>query len=77
MKAGGSGFTVVNKATGQCLDVFGGSTASGAKLIQWGCHGGTNQTFIPVTSGTSSEASASLQATAMLLPSRRLYLDLA
>ncbi|MGC5781111.1 RICIN domain-containing protein [Methylobacterium sp. NFXW15] len=57
-KAQGAGYALVTAFSGQCLDVFGGDTASGAKLIQWGCHGGTNQTFIGGTatagSGTGS-----------------------
>ncbi|HYD41006.1 MAG TPA: PQQ-dependent sugar dehydrogenase [Anaeromyxobacter sp.] len=27
----------------RCVDVYGASTASGADVIQWTCHGGTNQ----------------------------------
>jgi hypothetical protein len=30
-------------ASGLCADVAGGSTADGAKLLGWGCHGGDNQ----------------------------------
>jgi hypothetical protein len=41
--------------SGKCLDVQGGSTANGAKIIQYSCHGGTNQRFYttphPVVSG--------------------------
>jgi xyloglucan-specific exo-beta-1,4-glucanase len=29
--------------SGKCLDVNGASTASGAAVIQWACHGGANQ----------------------------------
>lgn len=27
----------------RCLDVSGGATANGAKLVLWTCHGGANQ----------------------------------
>ncbi|MFI5877135.1 RICIN domain-containing protein [Streptomyces sp. NPDC051445] len=37
--------TAVNRNGGNCLDVPGGSTADGAQLIQWSCHGQANQTF--------------------------------
>jgi hypothetical protein len=29
--------------SGLCVDVNGGSTADGARLLQWSCHSGTNQ----------------------------------
>jgi hypothetical protein len=38
-------FTVVNSATGLCLDVNGQSTADGATVIGWSCGAGTNQSF--------------------------------
>lgn len=31
--------------SGKCMDVEGGSTASGARVLQWACHGGANQVF--------------------------------
>lgn len=34
---------VINRATGSCLDVSGGSAANGASVLQWRCHGGVNQ----------------------------------
>ncbi|HET9140168.1 RICIN domain-containing protein [Actinophytocola sp.] len=30
---------------GRCLDVFGAGTGDDVNLIQWNCHGGTNQSF--------------------------------
>ncbi len=36
---------LVNSSNGFCLDIEGASTGSGAKVIQWSCHGGTNQQF--------------------------------
>ncbi|MEZ4622407.1 MAG: RICIN domain-containing protein [Caldilineaceae bacterium] len=36
---------LVNVETGRCLDITGASTANGAAVIQWSCHGGTNQQF--------------------------------
>ncbi|MEU7753502.1 RICIN domain-containing protein [Micromonospora sp. NPDC049171] len=35
--------TVANAASGQCLDVEGGSQDDGAPLMQFPCHGGANQ----------------------------------
>ncbi|HEV2783719.1 MAG TPA: RICIN domain-containing protein [Actinophytocola sp.] len=37
--------TVVIQNGGRCLDVFGAQTGDNVNLIQWNCHGGTNQTF--------------------------------
>ena len=34
---------LVNVASGRCLDVSGASTANGAQVQLWDCHGGTNQ----------------------------------
>jgi hypothetical protein len=34
---------VVHTTSGRCLDVPGASTANGARLQLWDCHGGTNQ----------------------------------
>lgn len=31
--------------SGKCLDIQGGSTANGARLVQYACHGGANQRF--------------------------------
>ncbi|MDO0937614.1 family 43 glycosylhydrolase [Streptomyces sp. DG2A-72] len=36
-------YTLVNRNSGKCLDVNGGSTADGANIFQWTCNGGTNQ----------------------------------
>jgi hypothetical protein len=36
---------LVNERSGMCLDVPGGSTATGLNLQQFPCHGGTNQAF--------------------------------
>ncbi|SDE49436.1 RICIN domain-containing protein [Glycomyces harbinensis] len=40
---GGQVADVVNRNSGKCLDVVNGSTANGAEIIQYDCHGGTNQ----------------------------------
>jgi glucose/arabinose dehydrogenase len=37
--------TLVALHSSQCLDVPGSTTATGARLIQWTCHGGLNQSF--------------------------------
>lgn len=44
-----NGTTVVNRASGSCLDVNNAGMDPGAKLIVWPCHGATNQrwTMVP------------------------------
>jgi hypothetical protein len=37
--------TFVNAKSGKCVDVPGGSGTDGTRLIQWGCWGGSNQSF--------------------------------
>src|SRR5262245_16717493 len=46
--------TAVAQHSARCVDVFGAQTGNDVNLIQWNCHGGTNQsfTFNPV-SGTA------------------------
>jgi hypothetical protein len=39
-------FFIAAKHSGQCLDVEGVSQVAGAKLTQYGCHGGDNQRFL-------------------------------
>jgi uncharacterized repeat protein (TIGR03803 family) len=36
-------YEIVSRHSGQCLDVYGGATDDVAPVIQWTCHGGTNQ----------------------------------
>lgn len=36
-------YTLVNRNSGKCLEVEGGSGADGANVLQWACNGGTNQ----------------------------------
>jgi hypothetical protein len=36
-------YTLINAATGKCLDVFGESRDDGAKVVQWSCKGSANQ----------------------------------
>lgn len=43
LTASGSYVTVVSRATGECLDVNGASTADSAAVITYTCNGGTNQ----------------------------------
>src|ERR1043165_4979069 len=42
--------TAVVQHDARCMDVFGAQTGDNVNLIQWNCHGGTNQsfTFTPV-----------------------------
>jgi hypothetical protein len=44
-KAAGSYYNIVNAATGQVVDDFGQSTASGNPIGQWTANGGTNQNW--------------------------------
>jgi glucosylceramidase len=41
----GDAYSMVNAATGRCVDVAGGADANGTPVTQWDCHGGDNQTF--------------------------------
>ncbi|MFI6064674.1 RICIN domain-containing protein [Micromonospora sp. NPDC051227] len=50
--AGGDVVTLTNAAHGQCLDVEGGSTEDGARLLQFPCHGGANQQWRLSPTGT-------------------------
>ncbi|WP_367326112.1 RICIN domain-containing protein [Streptomyces sp. HUAS ZL42] len=43
LTATGSYVNVKSRATGECLDVSGASTANGAAIITYTCNGGTNQ----------------------------------
>src|ERR1041384_1106632 len=49
--------TAVAQHSGRCMDVFGAGTGNNVNLIQWNCHGGTNQsfTFTPVSGTTDTE----------------------
>ncbi|MET9512378.1 family 43 glycosylhydrolase [Streptomyces flavidovirens] len=38
-----SAYTIVNRSSGKCLDVAGGSSSDGANVVQWACSGGANQ----------------------------------
>ena len=44
-----NGTTIVNRASGSCLDVNGASTATGTKLIVWPCHGAGNQRWTMIS----------------------------
>ncbi len=48
--------TLVNQATGACLDENNYTTVSGAQLDEWGCNGGANQQFTltPTATGSST-----------------------
>jgi hypothetical protein len=54
-KSQGAGYQLVTAYSSHCLDVFGGFVESATPMIQWGCHGGSNQTFI---AGVASAATA-------------------
>jgi GH43 family beta-xylosidase len=38
-----TGYRIVNRNSGKCLEVAGGSAADGANIQQWTCNGGANQ----------------------------------
>ncbi|SDD69804.1 ricin-type beta-trefoil lectin domain protein [Glycomyces harbinensis] len=42
----GQATDVVNRNSGRCVDVVSASTANGAEIIQWDCHGGSNQQWL-------------------------------
>jgi hypothetical protein len=42
---------LVNKNSGKCLDVSGGSGDAGATVVQWDCHDGNNQKWTHDTQG--------------------------
>jgi hypothetical protein len=44
-----NGTTIVNRATGACLDVDGANTANGTRLISWTCHGNANQRWTAIS----------------------------
>jgi hypothetical protein len=48
---GGQVTTFTNRNSGKCVDVVSASTADGAEIIQWDCHGGTNQQWETRTAG--------------------------
>lgn len=36
-------YTVKSVPSGLCVDVYRAATTDGARLLQWSCHGATNQ----------------------------------
>ena len=48
--------TLIVEHDSRCMDVFGAGTGDNVNLIQWNCHGGTNQsfTFTPVAGTTNT-----------------------
>ncbi len=45
------GFLLKARHSGKCLEVGGWSTAGGANIIQWACHGGNNQRWRQLDGG--------------------------
>ena len=37
---------LIKSSAGKCLDIEGGSTANGASVITWSCHGRENQQWV-------------------------------
>jgi hypothetical protein len=52
--SGSAAYALVNRYTGKCLDVNGGSTADGAKIQQWGCNGSSAQQWSLVAAGNGA-----------------------
>ena len=54
-------YQIVNAESNLCMDVSGASTAAGAQVIQWTCHGSGNQRWIvtPLSGGGYTIASQS------------------
>ena len=72
---GGSGTatTLVNAATGRCLDVPGGNTTDGTQLIVWDCRGDGNQLFT-AAGGTLQALGKCLDASGGTTPGTRVVL---
>ncbi|TDV57494.1 RICIN domain-containing protein [Actinophytocola oryzae] len=47
----GTAVSLVNPQSNRCMDVSGVSTAEGAQIHLWDCHGGTNQRWTRTASG--------------------------
>ncbi|MFK3980673.1 ricin-type beta-trefoil lectin domain protein [Micromonospora sp. NPDC050397] len=47
----GTAVSLVNPASGRCLDVYGASNAAGSQAVIWDCHGGTNQRWTRTANG--------------------------
>ena len=47
----GGAVVLSNPQSKRCLDVSGGSTADGAQVLIWDCHGGTNQQWTRTAAG--------------------------
>ena len=49
--SGGTYYEIVNRYSGQALDISGGSTSDGGSVIQWPYHSGTNQQWSLIATG--------------------------
>ena len=49
--AGAQTAPLVSQLNSKCIDVPGGNTASGTRLVMWDCHGGSNQQFTRTGAG--------------------------
>ena len=49
-------YNIINGASNKCLDLYNGSTADGARIVQWDCWGGAFQKWniIVNSNGTST-----------------------
>jgi lysophospholipase L1-like esterase len=47
----GTAVSLVNPQSNRCVDVSGASTATGAQIIIWDCHGGQNQRWTRTSAG--------------------------
>jgi alpha-amylase len=47
----GSGYRVISKNSGKCMDVSGNEMGNAANVHQWDCHGGNNQLWYVTANG--------------------------
>jgi hypothetical protein len=74
VRALASGVELKNNASGLCADVEGSSTADGAAVLQYACHGGTNQQWKVVSHPKGDSALINVRSGKCLAP-RDLSLD--
>ncbi|MEZ4866052.1 MAG: putative Ig domain-containing protein [Caldilineaceae bacterium] len=51
-------YQLVNVRSKRCVDVYGASTANGARIVQWSCHTGNNQKWLVETVGANYRLTA-------------------
>jgi hypothetical protein len=56
----GTAFEVINAQSGKCLDIVEASREDGARVQEYGCHGGSNQSWRLVKSGSSIQIQSNM-----------------